>query len=249
MYARREEKKGILQAEYNVTNYFFGMHKRPDDGTFRLFVYENPMKFILAKKVHMTQLWKDEKVVPVTVLEAGPCVVTQVKNKEKDGYAAVQVGFRKRRRVAKAQAGHLKKAGPSADQARFLREFRFTKEAPTVSVGDQLTVAQFAEGDLLRVVGTSKGKGFAGVVKRHHFRGHPHTHGHKDQERMPGSIGSRRVRGGPIEKGKRMAGHMGVDRVTVKNLPLIKIDAEKRHLYVKGAVPGARNALIMVQSV
>ncbi|MDO8581726.1 MAG: 50S ribosomal protein L3 [bacterium] len=203
------------------------------------------MKFILAKKVHMTQIWKDEKIVPVTILEAGPCVVTQVKQKEKDGYAAVQVGFGKRHHVAKPQAGHLKNIGP----VRFLREFRFDKEAPTLVVGDQLTIAQFAQGDIVRVTGTSKGKGFAGVVKRHHFAGHPHTHGHKDQERMPGSIGSRRVRGGPIEKGKRMAGHMGVDRVTVKNLPVIKIDAEKRYLYVKGAVPGARNGLVMVTTL
>ncbi len=207
------------------------------------------MKFILAKKLYMTQIWKDEKVVPVTVLEAGPCVVTQVKNKEKDGYAAVQVGYGARKHLSKSVAGHVKKADSSAAPLRFLREFRFAKETPTASVGDQLTVAQFVEGDVLRVVGVSKGKGFAGVVKRHHFRGHPHTHGHKDQERMPGSIGSRRVRGGPIEKGKRMAGHMGVDRVTVKNLPIIKIDSEKRYLYVKGAIPGARNGLVMVTAL
>lgn len=172
-------------------------------------------------------------------------MVTQVKKKEKEGYDAVQMGFGARKRLSKSVAGHVKNAGTF----RWLREFRFTKEAPTLAVGDQLTVAQFAEGDVVRVTGTSKGKGFAGVVKRHHFRGHPHTHGHKDQERMPGSIGSRRERGGPIEKGKRMAGHMGVDRVTVKNLPVIKIDPEKRYLYVKGAVPGARNALVMISSV
>lgn len=204
------------------------------------------MKFILAKKVHMTQIFKDEKVVPVTVLEAGPCVVTQIKSKEKDGYAAIQIGFGKRRHVAKPQAGHAKNLGA----IRWFREFRFYKDVSAgeaaMNVGDQLTVAQFAEGDVVRVAGTSKGKGFQGVVKRHHFRGHPHTHGHKDQERMPGSIGSRRVRGAPIEKGKRMAGHMGADRVTVKNLPIIKIDSEKRYLYVKGAVPGARNSLIEV---
>ncbi|MBI4281553.1 50S ribosomal protein L3 [Candidatus Uhrbacteria bacterium] len=204
------------------------------------------MKFILAKKLHMTQVWKDEKIVPVTVLEAGPCVVSQVKTKAKDGYDAVQVAFSKRRRYTKPVAGHLKDLDGTF---RFLREFRFRKEAPTMQRGEQITLTQFAEGDNVRVTATSKGKGFAGVVKRHHFAGHPHTHGHKDQERMPGSIGSRRVRGGPIEKGKRMAGHMGVDRVTVKNLLVLKVDAEKRHLYVKGAVPGARNALVMVQSV
>lgn len=207
------------------------------------------MKMILAKKLHMTQLFANDAVVPVTVLEAGPCVVTQVKKKEKEGYDAVQMGFGTRKRLSKSVAGHVKGAGVF----RWIREFRFFNPpaggVPDIAVGNQLTVAQFAEGDTVRVVGTSKGKGFAGVVKRHHFRGHPHTHGHKDQERMPGSIGSRRVRGGPIEKGKRMAGHMGVDRVTVKNLRVVKVDAEKRHLYVTGAVPGARNGLVLVQTI
>ncbi len=194
----------------------------------------------------MSQIFADEKVVPVTLLEAGPCVVTQVKTKEKDGYAAVQVSFAAKRKHTKSVTGHLKKAGTGAEHARFLREFRFAKELPSVAVGDRLTIEQFVIGDVVRISGTSKGKGFAGVVKRHHFRGHPHTHGHKDQERMPGSIGSRRVRGGPIEKGKRMAGHMGSERVTVKNLRVMKIDPEKRHLFVKGAVPGARNSLVMI---
>lgn len=202
------------------------------------------MKMILAKKLHMTQLFEGEKVVPVTLVEAGPCVVTQVKQKAKDGYDAVQTGFGTRRRLSKPLAGHLKNLGT----LRWLREFRFHKDVPELKVGDQLTVEQFTEGDVVRVMGTSKGKGFAGVVKRHHFRGHPHTHGHKDQERMPGSIGSRRVRGGPIEKGKRMAGHMGVDRVTVKNLRIVKVDVAKRILYITGAVPGARNGLVMIQT-
>lgn len=206
------------------------------------------MKIILAKKLAMTQLFEGGKVAPVTVLAAGPCVVTQIKTKAKEGYESVQLGFGTRKRVTKSIAGHLKKAGVTAS-TRFLREFRPPAGgALKFAMGDQLTVTQFAAGDLVHVVGTSKGKGFAGVVKRHHFHGHPSTHGHKDQERMPGSIGSRRERGGPIEKGKRMAGHMGNERVTLHNLRIVKVDTEKGQLYVNGAIPGARNSLVMLQA-
>lgn len=198
-------------------------------------------KFILATKLDMTQRYRaDGTVVAVTLLAAGPCVVTQTKSVDRDGYASVQIGFGKKRTVTKATAGHTKELG----NFRYLREFRTTDTAP-LSRGAHITVSVFAPGDKVSIVGTSKGRGFQGVVKRHHFSGSPASHGHKDQLRMPGSIGSKRQ--GPVQKGKRMAGRMGSDRVTVKNLEVIEVDAEKNILAVKGAVPGARGSLVLVE--
>lgn len=185
------------------------------------------MKFILAKKLEMSQVYqKDGTVIPVTLLEAGPCEVTAIKTPEKDGYAAVQVGFGARRK-----------------SFRFLREFRVS-DTGNFERGTKLEAALFAPGETVTVVGTSKGLGFQGVVKRHGFHGSPKSHGHKDQLRMPGSIGSKRQ--GPVEKGKRMAGRMGGERVTVKNLLVMQVDQEKNRLAVKGAVPGARGSLVLI---
>lgn len=186
------------------------------------------MKFILAKKLEMSQRFKpDGTAVAVTLLKADRATVTDVKTLERDGYAAVQLGV-----------------GEKKKQVR--REFR-VRSIDGYALSAPVDVSIFAPGDLVAVVGTSKGRGFQGVVKRHGFHGHPASHGHKDQLRMPGSIGSKRQ--GPVAKGKRMAGRMGADRVTVKNLEVIEVDAEKKILAVKGAVPGARGTLILVSSL
>ncbi len=202
------------------------------------------MKFILGKKIEMTQIWKDEEVIAVTKVQAGPCFVTQVKNEEKDGYKAVQVGFdkKKEKNIKKPQIGHLKK---SKSGLRYLKEFRFKNEdLPQLELGDVIKVDTFAEGDKVKVSGVSKGRGFQGVVKRHGFHGSRKTHGNKDQLRMPGSIGAT----GPahVFKGTRMGGRMGGDKITIANLELVKIDLENNILYIKGAVPGARNSLLMI---
>lgn len=199
------------------------------------------MKFILGRKLNMTQIFKDNgDVVPVTVVEAGPCQITQVKNIATDGYLAVQLGFGRKNKLFKALLGHLK----LLPKFRYLREFRLRQEQP-VTVGQTIMVSAFNEGEIVRLTGVSKGKGFQGVVKRHHFSGSLATHGHKDQLRMPGSIGST----GPqrVFKGVRMAGRMGNDTMTY-NLEIVKIDAANNLLYIKGAVPGARNGLILMQN-
>ena len=191
----------------------------------------------------MTQLYQEDgTVVPVTAVLALPNVVTQVKSTEtKDGYNAVQVGFGVSKKPGKAQAGHLK----DLPAVKTVREFRVADGAETeVKRGDVITVEAFVAGDAVNVTGTSKGKGFQGVVKRHGFHGSPKTHGHKDQERMPGSIGAGGVQ--RVFKGVRMAGHMGDEQVTVSGLEVVAIDAEKNILYVKGALPGARHSLVMV---
>lgn len=199
------------------------------------------MKFILGYKQNMTQLFKDDgTVVPVTRVLAGPVTVTGLKDKDKHGYTAVQVGFDTVKRLSKPVAGQLKDLG----KFRHLKEFR---QAEAVERGAVLTVGQFQPGDKVKVVGTSKGRGFQGVVKRHGFHGHGPSHGHKDQQRMPGSIGSKRQ--GPVRKGQRMAGHMGAARVTVKNLEVVGIDEAKNELLLKGAVPGARSSLLMISTI
>ena len=194
-------------------------------------------KFILAKKIEMSQVFDDAgKAHPVTWLEAGPVFVTQKKSKEKDGYVAFQVGFgaKKEKNVKKPQ----KKLGNFA----FFREFR--DESP-LNVGDKIEASVFEAGDVVRVSGTSKGKGFQGVVKRHGFKGGSRTHGQKHSEREPGSIGA--VWPQRILKGKRMAGHMGVDRITVKNLKVIKIVPERNLMAIEGAIPGHRGSLVEVR--
>lgn len=199
------------------------------------------MKFILGRKLEMTQIFRDNgTVVPVTLVKADPCVVTQVKEQTKDGYVAVQIGCGEGSKLNKPESGHLKDLPAMA----VLREFR--DDSSGLKRGDSIEVSVFVAGDRIDVVGTSKGHGFQGVVKRHGFHGSPASHGHKDQLRMPGSVGSRRQ--GPIAKGKRMAGHMGDDQVTVKNLEIVSVDVDKHLLAIKGAVPGARGSLLLIKT-
>ncbi len=188
----------------------------------------------------MTQKFKaDGEVIPVTVVQAGPCTITAVKTKEKDGHQAVQIGFGQAKKINKPLAGHLKNLG----KFKYLREFR-VEDVANFKVGDKFDVSMFVAGDKVKVTGTSKGKGFQGVVKRHHFHGSPATHGHKDQLRMPGSIGAGGVQ--RVFKGVRMGGQMGDDRVTVQNLEIADVDAEKNLLYLRGAVPGGRHSFLII---
>ena len=201
------------------------------------------MKFILGKKLESTQVWrKDDEVVSVTKVQAGPCVVTQVKTDDKDGYKALQVGFgiKKEKNIRKPQKGHLKKLG----NFRYLKEFRTDDEK--IKTGDKIDVSAFEVGDKISVTGISKGKGFQGVVRKYGFKGQKKTHGNKDQLRMPGSIGAT----GPahVFKGTRMPGRMGNEQVTVKNLEIVEIDTENSIISIKGAIPGAKNGLIMISS-
>ncbi len=180
-------------------------------------------------------------VVPVTVIEAGPCVVTQVKLPEKDGYAAIQLGFEETKRLTEPEKGHLKGLPP----LRHLRELR-TDDAGQYERGQRLDVSIFKPGDVVDVIGISKGKGFAGVVKRHHFRGGPRTHGQSDRQRHPGAIASGTTPGN-IVKGLRMAGRMGTDRVTVHNLRVELVDPERNLLALRGAVPGGVNGILFIR--
>ena len=201
---------------------------------------------IIGRKVGMTQVYaEDGRAIPVTVIQAGPCVVVQRKSKEKDGYAAVQVGLveeKALRNVTKPMKGHFAKAG--LPPCRVLREFR-VEDGSDAKVGDKISVETFAPGDRITIVGTSKGKGFQGVVKRHHFRGGAATHGSMFH-RAPGSIGASAFPS-RVMKGMRMGGRMGGDQVTVKNLRVAKIDVENNLLYIRGAVPGGRNGLVVVR--
>ncbi len=203
------------------------------------------MKFISGKKLSMTQIWSGDAVMAVTPVLAGPCTVTQVKSKVKDGYNALQLayGVRKEKNINKPQLGHYKKTGV---MPAHVREFRMDNAAD-FNAGDVVTVDAFSVGDKINVTGTSKGKGFQGVVKRHHFAGFRKTHGNKDQERMPGSIGPK----GPahVFKGTRMGGRMGGEKVTTTNLEVAAIDEEKNIIFVKGAVPGAINGFITISAI
>ncbi|NQU83158.1 MAG: 50S ribosomal protein L3 [Parcubacteria group bacterium] len=200
------------------------------------------MKFILGRKIEMTQKFREDgTVVPVTLIKTEPCVVAQIKTLEKDGYSAVQIGSGIKKNPSKPLKGHLKELG----SLRFLNEFRVDEErAKEFSRGDKIEVDIFEVGEKVSVTGTSKGRGFQGVVKRHGFKGGPASHGHKDQLRMPGSIGD--TGAAKVFKGKKMGGRMGSDRVTVTNLEVIEADKNKQIIAVKGAVPGARNGLILV---
>ncbi len=204
------------------------------------------MKGILGRKVGMTQVFDDKgEVVPVTVIEAGPCFVTHKKTLERDGYTAIQIGFEetKPKRLTKGQIGHLNKAG--LPPMRHLREVRLSN-VNDYEIGQKLTVAIFAPGERVDVVGTSKGRGFAGTIKRHNFKRQPKTHGQSDRERAPGSIGSTTTPG-RVLKGTRMAGHMGMTRVTSQNLRVVLVDAERNLLAVRGSVPGANGRLVLVK--
>lgn len=204
------------------------------------------MKFILGQKIEMTQLFDEAgNVVPATIVKAGPCTVTQVKSKDQDGYESVQIGFGEKKSNSKALKGHFGSLG----SFRFAREFREKNKKPEtgnlkLETGNIITVETFAAGDMVKITGTSKGKGFQGVVRRHHFHGHPASHGHKDQERMPGAIGAGGLQ--HVVKGRRMAGHMGDEQVSVKNVEIVKVDLENNLLYIKGAVPGARSGLVEI---
>lgn len=197
------------------------------------------MKYILGTKIRMTQIFSDKgAVIPVTIVKSGACVVTQVKTKSKDGYSAIQVGFGKKKRLTKQLVGHCKGLGSFL----YFREFREVNTP--VQVGETISIDSFVQGDKVKVTGFSKGKGFQGVVKRHGFAGGPGSHGVKDQLRMPGSIGAK----GPahVFKGMRMGGRTGFDQVTISNLEIIQVDREEGLLYIKGAVPGARNSLLII---
>lgn len=197
---------------------------------------------IIGKKLGNTQIFKDNgKVKSVTAIEAGPCTVIQVKTTGKEGYNAVQLGFGEVKRLKSPLRGHLKGLG----QFKHLREFRMD-DIEAIEVGNKIDASLFQEGDLVDITGITKGKGFAGVVKRHHFAGGPKTHGQSDRHRHPGSIGSNTFPG-RVLKGLRMAGHMGNERVTVRNLEVIASDVTRNLLLVKGAVPGANNGLLLIR--
>ncbi|MBP7804783.1 MAG: 50S ribosomal protein L3 [Candidatus Pacebacteria bacterium] len=202
------------------------------------------MKFILGTKVNMTEYFaEDGKVYPATIVTAGPITVTQKKTKETDGYSAIQVGFgtRKASRVTKALKGHFGDKGSFSE----VREFRVTpEEGASMNAGDVISADAFAAGDIVAVSGTSKGKGFQGVIKRHNFKGGPRSHGQKHSERAPGSIG-----GGlrnRVPKGMRMGGRTGSDRITVRNLKVLAVDMETNSLLISGAVPGRRGTMLEI---
>jgi large subunit ribosomal protein L3 len=203
---------------------------------------------ILGKKIGMTQVFRpDGQVVPVTVLKAGPCVVVQRKTPATDGYDAVQLGFMeyaRKKGVSKPAAGHLKKSG--AEGVKFQREFRLEEGTNgDLKAGDRVLVDEFKPNDVVDVIGVSKGRGFAGLVKRHHFRGGDESHGSMFH-RAPGSIGASSFPS-RVFPGMRMAGHMGTARVTVRNLVIVEVDAEENVLLVKGAVPGPNGGYVMVR--
>ena len=196
----------------------------------------------LGTKIGMTQIFREDgKVVPVTVIQAGPCVVTQVKTMETDGYEAVQLGFGDVKRRNKPQAGHLK----NSKLSRYLREVT-TDDTNEFTVGQSIGVDIFEAGEKVDVIGTSKGRGFAGVMKRWNFGGGPRTHGQSDRARAPGSIGGGTTPG-KVYKGMKMGGHMGNRRIQVKGLEIIEIDTERNLLMVKGGIPGAPNSLIQIR--
>lgn len=196
---------------------------------------------MIGRKIGMTQLFHDDGEVVVTAIEVGPCFVIQVKTEAKDGYNAVQLGFGEAKRLNSPQKGHLKEIG----QFKHLREFS-VEDVNSVQVGQKVDVDMFKPGDLLDVTGISKGKGFAGVVKRHHFAGGPKTHGQSDRHRAPGSIGAT-TSPGRVLKGMRMAGHMGDRRVTERNLKVLDVDSARHLLLVKGAVPGSKKGLLLIK--
>lgn len=203
------------------------------------------LKGLIGKKIGMTQIFDESgAALPVTLIEAGPCFVTQVRRPESDGYSAVQLGFAEvnPKRLTGGELGHLK--ANNLPPLRFLREFR--AKSPEVNVGDKLTVEVFVVGERVDVVGTSKGKGFAGAVKRHHFRGGPKTHGQSDRQRAPGARSSGTTPG-RVYKGSRGAGHMGLERVTAQNLKVVVVDPERNLLGVGGAVPGPKGGLVVVK--
>lgn len=202
-------------------------------------------QIIIGKKLGMTQVYDGANtLVPVTVIEAGPCPVTQIKTAQRDGYEAVQIGFgaQKTQRMSKPELGHLKKAG--AEPLRKLAEFR-VENASEFKLGDVITVAKFSEGQMVDIIGTTKGRGFQGVMKRYNFDGQPQTHGHM-MHRRPGSVGCRQTPG-HVYKGRKMPGHMGQVRRTTQNHPIVKILEDKNILLIKGSIPGAKGDIVIVR--
>lgn len=205
------------------------------------------MKGIIGKKVGMTQVFDDAgNAVPVTVIKAGPCYVTQIRTSDRDGYVAVQLGFEetKPKRLTQGQLGHLRRNNLPA--LRYLREFRLLEDLVDVEEGQEIKADVFETGEKVDVIGTSKGRGFAGTIKRHGFGRQPKTHGQSDRERAPGSIGMCATPGRTL-KGQRMGGRMGNERVTMKNLEVVVVDPEQNLLAVRGSVPGAKDGIVMVR--
>lgn len=216
------------------------------------------MKGLLGVKVGMTQIIEDNgTVTPVTIVQAGPCYIAQVKTKEVDGYTAVQLGFGdvKGQNLTKGEQGHLgllktdekhpKRKDSNLPAVRYLREFRITNPSEYI-VGQVLTVEQFAIGDKIDVSGKTKGRGFAGTVKRHNFRGGPKTHGQSDRWRAPGSIGAASTNS-RVFKGTRMSGRMGGDNLTVQNLEVVRVDVERNLIAIKGGIPGAKGSMVVIK--
>ena len=200
------------------------------------------LRAFLGKKIGMTQIYEEGgNVVPVTVIQAGPCFVTQIRTPETDGYEAVQIGFDEVKKLNKPRAGHLK----NSKMVRFLREVK-ADNSSELAVGQQINVDIFAPGEFVDVIGKSKGRGFAGTIKRHGFHGGDRTHGQSDRMRAPGSIGGGTTPG-RVYKGMKMSGHMGNVRITVKNLEVVQVDVERNLLILKGAVPGGPNSLLTVR--
>ena len=198
---------------------------------------------LIGKKLGMTQLFKEDGILEsVTAIEAGPCLVTQIKTESQDGYNAVQLGFGEAKRLNSPEKGHLKGVNR---QLKHLREFRIDNLS-SIEVGQKVDVSIFKIGDSVDVTGISKGKGFAGGVKRYHFRGGPKTHGQSDRHRAPGSIGGTTFPG-RVLKGQRMAGHMGNDQVTQCNLKVIQADPDRNLLLLRGATPGVKNGLLLIR--
>ncbi len=196
---------------------------------------------LIGRKIGITQIFRGGEAVAVTAIEAGPCFVTQIKTKTKEGYDAVQLGFGKAKRLNSPEKGHLRGIG----EFKYLREFRVDGDT-FLQLGEKVDVNLFKIGDLVDVTGLSKGRGFAGVVKRHHFAGGPRTHGQSDRHRAPGSIGATTFPG-RVLKGTRMAGHMGNTRVTVRNLEVVSVQPSRNLLLVKGGIPGAPKGLLLIK--
>lgn len=210
----------------------------------QFYIYKKMLQGLIGKKIEMTQVFKDDGViVPVTVIEVGPCIVCQIKSKEKDHYEAVQIGFAESnlKKIKKPLLGHFKNINR---KPRFLKEFAPVKPLSEITIGEEIKITDvFTIGDKIEITGISKGHGFAGVVKKWGFHGGPKTHGQSDRHRAPGSIGGRTTPG-RVYKGKKMSGHMGTDTITTKGLEIIEIDSEKNLMKIKGTVPGYRGSII-----
>ena len=207
------------------------------------------MSFLIGRKVKMDQIWdEDGKVIPVTVVQAGPVTVTQVKTQEKDGYQSFQVGYDSSiKKINKAMAGHLSASGgKDLGKFRFLREFKPNNLEVNYTIGDKIDISAFNKGDKIKISGYEKGRGFQGVVKRHGLHGGPKTHGQKNRHRAPGSLGATAPQ--RVVKGKKMAGRMGNEKVTIKT-EIVETDKEKGFLLIKGPVPGNKKNILLIQKI